>query len=31
VVVDEDPLTTVVRGTGRTLDDVKKFGKVYIN
>ena len=31
VVVDEDPLTTVVRGTGRTLDDLKKFGKVYIN
>ena len=31
VIVDDDPLTTVVRGTGRTLDDVKKFGKVYIN
>ncbi|BBD07645.1 rod shape-determining protein [Desulfovibrio ferrophilus] len=31
VIVDDDPLTTVVRGTGRTLDDIKTYGKVYIN
>jgi len=31
VIVDDDPLTTVVRGTGRTLDDMKVYGKVYIN
>ena len=31
VVVDDDPLTTVVRGTGRTLEDPVKFGDVYIN
>ena len=31
VIVDEDPLTTVVRGTGRTMDDQKSFSKVYIN
>lgn len=31
VVVDQDPLTTVVRGTGRTLDDKKFYSRVYIN
>ena len=31
VHIDEDPLTTVVRGTGRTLDDKKLYGGVYIN
>ncbi|MBU1004108.1 MAG: rod shape-determining protein [Proteobacteria bacterium] len=31
VIVDDDPLTTVVRGTGRTLDDLKTYSKVYIN
>lgn len=31
VIVDEDPLTTVVRGTGKTMDDQKSFSKVYIN
>ncbi|AAS96158.1 rod shape-determining protein [Nitratidesulfovibrio vulgaris] len=31
VIIDEDPLTTVVRGTGRTLDDRKFFSRVYIN
>ena len=31
VVIDRDPLTTVVRGTGRTLDDKKFYSKVYIN
>ncbi len=31
VIIDEDPLTTVVRGTGRTLDDRKFYSKVYIN
>lgn len=31
VVIDRDPLTTVVRGTGRTLDDRKFYSKVYIN
>ncbi|MDY7001886.1 MAG: rod shape-determining protein, partial [Thermodesulfobacteriota bacterium] len=31
VIVDEDPLTTVVRGTGRTMDDQKSYSKVYIN
>ncbi|WBF68036.1 rod shape-determining protein [Desulfovibrio subterraneus] len=31
VVIDDDPLTTVVRGTGRTLDDRKFYSKVYIN
>jgi rod shape-determining protein MreB len=28
VRVDADPLTSVVRGTGRILDDVNRFGKV---
>jgi rod shape-determining protein MreB len=28
VRVDADPLTSVVRGTGRILDDVSRFGKV---
>jgi rod shape-determining protein MreB len=31
VIVDEDPLTTVLRGTGRTLGDRKFYSKVYIN
>ena len=31
VIVDSDPLTTVLRGTGRTLDDRKFFSRVYIN
>lgn len=31
VTIDEDPLTTVVRGTGRTLDNKKRYGSVYIN
>ncbi len=31
VMVDEDPLTTVVRGTGKTLDDPKFYSSVYIN
>jgi rod shape-determining protein MreB len=30
-IVDSDPLTTVLRGTGRTLDDRKFFSRVYIN
>lgn len=29
--LDSDPLTTIVRGTGRTLDDKKFYSKVYIN
>ena len=31
VLIDNDPLTTVVRGTGRTLDDKKLYENVYIN
>lgn len=31
VHIDEDPLTTVVRGTGRSLEDEALFSKVYIN
>jgi len=31
VALDDDPLTTVVRGTGKTLVDKKGFSKVYIN
>lgn len=31
VVVDSEPLTTVVRGTGATLQDRKFFERVYIN
>jgi rod shape-determining protein MreB len=31
VIVDSDPLTTVLRGTGRTLDDRKFFSRVYRN
>lgn len=31
VIIDEDPLTTVLRGTGRTLDDKKFYSRVYIN
>jgi rod shape-determining protein MreB len=31
VLVDSDPLTTVLRGTGRTLEDRKFYSRVYIN
>jgi rod shape-determining protein MreB len=31
VILDEDPLTTVLRGTGKTLDDRRFYSKVYIN
>jgi rod shape-determining protein MreB len=31
VILDEDPLTTVLRGTGKTLDNQKFYSKVYIN
>ncbi len=31
IIIDEDPLTTVVRGTGRTLDDRRFYSRVYIN
>ena len=31
VVVDEDPLTTVLRGTGRAMENRKFYGGVYIN
>ena len=31
VLVDSDPLTTVVRGTGRTLSDLKFYNSVFIN
>ncbi len=31
IIVDQDPLTTVVRGTGKTLDDPKFYEQVYIN
>ncbi|WP_291321345.1 rod shape-determining protein [Desulfonatronospira sp.] len=31
VNVDEDPLTTVLRGTGETLTQVKKYAHVFIN
>lgn len=31
VHIDEDPLTTVVRGTGRSMEDEATFSKVYIN
>ncbi|NLY42350.1 MAG: rod shape-determining protein [Desulfovibrionales bacterium] len=31
VHIDDDPLTTVVRGTGRSLEDEAVFSKVYIN
>lgn len=31
VHIDEDPLTTVVRGTGRSLENEAVFSKVYIN
>ena len=31
VILDEDPLTTVLRGTGRTLEDQKFYSRVYIN
>jgi len=30
VLVDEDPLTTIVRGAGRTLEDKKFYRRVYI-
>ena len=31
ILIDSEPLTTVVRGTGRTLDDKKFYEGVYIN
>lgn len=31
VHIDDDPLTTVVRGTGRSMEDEATFSKVYIN
>ncbi len=31
VFVDDDPLTTVVRGTGKTLDDRQRYANVFIN
>ncbi len=31
VVVDNDPLTTVVRGTGKTLDDLNMYSQLFIN
>jgi rod shape-determining protein MreB len=31
ILVDGDPLTTVVRGTGKTLDDQRFYSNVYIN
>ncbi len=31
VHIDDDPLTTVVRGTGRSLEEEANFSKVYIN
>jgi len=31
VHIDEDPLTTVVRGTGRAMENEEIFSKVYIN
>ncbi|MDR2124229.1 MAG: rod shape-determining protein [Desulfovibrio sp.] len=31
ILIDPDPLTTVVRGTGKTLDDQRFYGGVYIN
>lgn len=31
VLIDDDPLTTVVRGTGRTLDNKKRYNDVFIN
>ncbi len=31
IIIDNEPLTTVVRGTGKTLDDPKFYSGVYIN
>jgi rod shape-determining protein MreB len=31
LILDNDPLTTIVRGAGRTLDDKKFYRKVYIS
>jgi len=31
VIIDEDPLTTVLRGTGKTLTQEKKYSYVFIN
>ena len=31
VIVDSDPLTTVLRGTGKTLENHKFYSQVYIN
>lgn len=31
ITMDDDPLTTVVRGTGKTLEDDRLYSSVYIN
>ncbi len=31
IMIDNDPLTTVVRGTGKTLEDRSFYDSVYIN
>lgn len=31
ILIDSDPLTTVVRGTGKTLDDKRYYSRVFIN
>lgn len=31
ILLDADPLTTVVRGTGKTLDDINFYNRVFIN
>ena len=31
IIIDQDPLTTVVRGTGKTLEDPRFYDRVYIN
>lgn len=31
VIIDDDPLTTVVRGVGRVLEDQKRYESVFIN
>ncbi len=31
VIVDDDPLTTIVRGAGKTIEDMKGFDQAFIN
>ena len=31
ILLDDDPLTTVVRGTGKTLDNIPGYQDVFIN